>query len=151
METKQLNGYRVEFYSEEEWNEIVLYGRTVDTFDGEVTLPYMTRKDWWYSKCIADALVRQNDFGIFTKNDMEEANCFFEGKVSEIPEELAEKIVESNWDKRENKYRQSDVHIVSKKYKNYNLSKFYGMQWINYVSISFGTLSDLPYCVITKN
>ena len=130
MTTKQLNGYRVEFYSEEEWNEIVLYGRTVDTFDGEVTLPYMTRKDWWYSKCMADALVRQNDFGIFTKNDMEEANCFFEGKVSEIPEELAERIVDSYG-----------------LYKDYSDS----VMRFNIAKQSFQTLSDLPYCVIIKN
>ena len=130
MTTKQLNGYRVEFYSEEEWNEIVLYSRTVDTFDGEVALPYMIRKDWWYSKCIADALVRQNDFGIFTKNDIEEANCFFEGKVSEIPEELAEKIVDSYG-----------------LYKDYSDS----VMRFNIAKQSFQTLSDLPYCVIIKN
>ena len=148
MTTKQLNGYRVEFYSEEEWNEIVLYSRTVDTFDGEVALPYMTRKDWWYSKCIADALVRQNDFGIFTKNDIEEANCFFEGKVSEIPEELAEKIV-SSWQE----YESLSLDVSYNGYIDYKSSSTY--EYAKYpfknAKDSFQTLSDLPYCVIIKN
>ena len=139
MTTKQLNGYRVEFYSEEEWDEIVLYGRTVDTFDGEVTLPYMTRKDRWYSKCIADALVRQNDFGIFTKNDMEEANCFFEGKVSELPEELAERVVDESW----------GLPVTT--YKDYRTPIEKDGETIFEAKDSFKTLSDLPYCVIIKN
>lgn len=148
METNQLNGYRVEFYSEEEWNEIVLYGRTVGTFDGEVTLPYTTRKDWWYSKCMADTLVRQNDFGIFTKNDMEEANCFFEGKVSELPEELAEKIVdkitEDDWDEIE---LSLPIEERFSGYRDYQ-DRAYSCET---AKDSFQTLSDLPYCVIIKN
>ena len=137
METKQLNGYRVEFYLEEEWNEIVIYGRTVDTFDGEVTLPYMTRKDWWYSKCMADTLVRQNDFGIFTKNDIEEANCFFEGKVSEIPEELAERIVDKT----------PQLEDGVRLYEDYTECSL-GFET---AQESFQTLSNLPYVIIIKN
>ena len=148
MTTKQLNGYKVEFYSEEEWIEIVIYGRTVGTFDGEVTLPYMTRKDWWYSKCMADTLVRQNDFGIFTKNDMEEANCFFEGKVSELPEELAEKIV-SSWQD----YESLSLDVSYNGYRDYKSSSNYEYTKFPFMEAknSFQTLSDLPNCVIIKN
>ena len=100
METEQLNNYKIEFYSEEEYKEHL---ENVD--NGIITLKH--------SKGLIE-----------------------HGLVSDISEELAEKIVERS-PQLENGYRL---------WNDYN-DKLLGLETAKQ---SFQTLSDLPYCVITK-
>ena len=106
MQTIELNGYKIEFYSEIEWS-----GKTFNEYHN--TLPYV-------------GLVAE--------------------LVADIPNKLAEKIVDNNWTNKTDKYRNSDCPIVTKKYKNYNEMLFFGMKWLNYAKESFQTLSDLRRC-----
>ena len=123
METKQVNNYKIEFYSEEEWN----------------MMPYFKHEE-------------------------------YAGKVLDINEELAEKIV----DKKFGETRINNKNIFT--YKDYSgiVSKYYPFTlegelsektlqqcWENGGKLttsffhstakeSFQTLSDLEYCIITK-
>ena len=114
MTTKQLNGYRVEFYSEEEWNE-----------EGSDD---MTPK-LYYTDLDVDWMI-------------------YAGLATEIPEELAEKIV-SSWQD----YESLSLDVSYNGYRDYKSSSTY--EYAKYpfrdAKQSFQTLSNLPYCVITKN
>ena len=117
MTTKLLNGYRVEFYSEEEWE-----GEPLNIFS-------------WSG-------------GLDILGILKRAISEYAGLVTEIPEKLAEKIV-SSWQDYES--LSLDVsyngYIDYKSSSNYEYAKYPFME----AKQSFQTLSDLPYCVITKN
>ena len=109
METKQLNNYKIDFYSKEEFREFSIT-KQIDNS---------------YNVAFGD---RFNNAG--------ETYCSYAGLVSEIPEELAEKIV----DKSEGR---EDVMC----FKDYSKEKHFTC---SNPKQSFQTLSELPYCVITK-
>ena len=117
METKQLNGYRVEFYSEEEWE-----GEPLDILS-------------WSG-------------GISMIDKIKRVISDYVGLVTEIPEELAEKIV-SSWQY----YESLSLDVIYNGYIDYKSSSKY--EYAKYpfrdAKQSFQTLSDLPYCVIIKN
>ena len=92
METKELNNFKIEFYSEKEWNKVGSY------IGIQINYP----------------------------------NNKYAGLVSDISEELAEKIVDKN---------------TKDTYKDYHYDSW---TWIYAAKQSFQTLSDLEYCVITK-
>lgn len=122
MTTKQLNGYRVEFYSEEEWNNYKVCG-TNERNRLPIGIPI---------NCCSKELL----------------NCEYVGLVTEIPEELAEKIV-SSWQD----YESLSLDVSYNGYRDYKSSSTY--EYAKYpfknAKDSFKTLSDLPYCIITKN
>lgn len=93
MEVKKLNGYKIDFYSEEEWNEDIYHNLFI------VAEPF----------------------------------CNYAGLVSEISEELTDKLVDSSFYK--SKIKNEKQIIVSGHSSKDNF---------------IYTLSDLPYCVITK-
>ena len=117
MTTKQLNGYRVEFYSEEEWE-----GEPLNIFS-------------WSG-------------GISMIDKIKRVISDYAGLVTEIPEELAEKIV-SSWQD----YESLSLDVSYNGYRDYKSSSTY--EYAKYpfrdAKQSFQTLSNLPYCVITKN
>lgn len=114
METKQLNGYKIEFYSEEEWNE---------------ELPIYRTK------------------GIQIICESDENTFEYAGLVSEINEDLAEKIVDKH---QYNKLDRFGNILVM--YKDYGFEKVNNEELfdIDFAKQSFQTLSNLEYCVITK-
>jgi hypothetical protein len=103
METKQLNDYKIEFYSKREWG--------------------------------SDMEINGVPLHMYLKNPMMTVTLYL-GLVSSISEELAEKIVDK-----------ADIDMYMN-YKESNEIK----SWYNCHTAkqSFETLSDLPYCVITK-
>ena len=130
METKQLNGYKVEFYSEEEWNEEIDIAFGITTF-GKIKL-------WKYKLSLE---------GKSLNFKREKDNYEYAGLATEIPEELAEKIV-SSWQC----YESLSLDVIYNGYIDYKSSSHY--EYAKYpfrdAKDSFKTLSDLPYCVITK-
>ena len=100
MESKKLNGYKIEFYSEEEYEQ-----HKIDVLEGKY--------EW---KDLKDVVVH--------------------GLVSDISEDLAEKIVDStDWFGKNNKsYRDYNNDLILK----------------DTAKQSFQTISKLSYCVITK-
>ena len=95
METKELNNYKIEFYSDKEY----------------------------YESCT------------LTQSNMRDE---YAGLVIEIPEELAEKIVDESW----------GLPITT--YKDYRTLIEKDEETIFEAKQSFQTLSDLKYCVVTK-
>ena len=112
METKQLNNYKIEFYSEKEWNK-----------------EYVTSSVY---PSLTDTLG-----DIF---DLDKNKYIYIGKVSDISEELAKKLVEGN-----NGYNDSTMWLNYKTNEN-NFVRYH----CNTAKQSFQTLSDLKYCVILK-
>ena len=131
MITKQLNGYKVEFYSEEEWNkDISMYPEYKIPF-GEATIS------------------RFNNPEIVTKISKGIINPYlYVGLATEIPEELAERIVdkitEDDWDEIE---LSLPIEERFSGYRDYQ-DRAYSRET---AKDSFKTLSNLPYCVIIKN
>lgn len=109
MEIKQLNGYKIEFYSEGEWK----ISKT--EYSASIKLTSMSRYLGGDSNKIPHA-----------------------GLVSEISEELVEKIVEGRY--RNGLYPDYTVEEPDE-CMIYRIST---------AKESFQTLSDLEYCVITK-
>ena len=111
METKQLNGYKIEFYSEEEWKS------------------------------------DKDGFPIYFNIGFLFGNNHYAGLVSEINEELAEKIVDDWQD-----YGLLSLNVIYSGYKDYKQTQTYeyDLYPFNTAKESFQTLSDLPYCVIIK-
>ena len=71
----------------------------------------------------------------------------YNGLVSEVPEELAEKIVDKH------QYNQIDrFGNLLVMYKDYGFEKVNNEELfdIDFAKQSFQTLSDLPYCIINK-
>jgi hypothetical protein len=117
METKQLNGYKIEFYSKEPTCHI----------HGESDCV------WWQEDIDkGDGLIGYLD----CKKAMEQKLCEYAGLVSDINEELAEKIV--------------DWGEFDKGIKQYFNDKDDCWNCIT-AKQSFQTLSDLEYCVIILN
>ena len=123
METKQLNGYRVEFYSGEEYYE----GYQSSTHDNLWVIPALNEIDY----------VRKLN-GIIQ----------YAGLATEISEELAERIVdkitEDDWDEIE---LSLPIEERFSGYRDYQ-DRAYSCET---AKDSFKTLSNLPYCVIIKN
>ena len=113
MTAKQLNGYKVEFYSEEEWNNYKVCG-TNERNRLQIGIPM---------NCCTKELL----------------NCEYVGLATEIPEELAERVVDESW----------GLPVTT--YKDYRTPIEKDGETIFEAKDSFQTLSDLPYCVITKN
>jgi hypothetical protein len=118
METRQLNNYNIEFYSEKDW-----------------------------------------DTGTPSIKEIVNKKAIFYGLCDKISKELAEKIVD----------KMNNIHTICKdwifaKDEIYKIDETGVCQYIDYkqsnldksmyicktAKQSFATLSDLPYCVITK-
>lgn len=125
METKELNGYRIQFCDKEQWfRETGMFGMSMN-----------------------------GAFNSYKRSESEVIKQPYGGLVSEIPEELAEKIVHKTlgsigvgWKRRRGIITEKRADIW--RYLDYRTDKY--INRCHTANQSFQTLSDLAYCVITR-